>query len=327
MGRERMAAVISNIGARNGRPALWSLPLVAISFVCIVVAVTIFADTFRLIVQYFQPLFFWDQWATVDDYHRLTSGNYSLSDLLSSHNEHRIAFPRLIFLADFVFGHGLNIINIAAIFLTQLMHAILLSRIGCRVNTGLQSIIVLAIVFILLFSFGQAENFRWGFQIQFVGVYAAASLALWWFARAVEQQQNGLPSIGLAIGAAAMEIIATYTMSNGVICGVVMIFLGLTLRAHAVLTASIAMLTVSLLFAYFFHFHALVYQAPPGFVFEHPDKFIEYTIVYLGSSAGRFGLATAGLLGTLGLALTLFAAVRMILHREQIRRARQWPAS
>ena len=128
---------------------------------------------------------------------------------------------------------------------------------------------------------------------------------------------EGSPSIGFALGAAAMEIVATYTMSNGVICGVVMIFLGLTLRAHAVLTASIAMLAASLLFAYFFHFHALVYQSPPGFVFEHPDKFIEYTIVYLGSPAGRFGFATAGLLGTLGLALTLFAAVRMILHREQ----------
>lgn len=312
-----MIAVISNIGGKIGRPAPGSLPLLAITILCLVIAVAICADTFWLIVQYFQPLFYMDQWATVDSYRVLKSGDYSLSDLFSQHNEHRIAFPRLIFLADFVFGRGLNIINISTVFLIQLLHAILLARIERQLNKGLISIICIAIVFILLFSFGQAENFIWGFQVQFVGVYAAGSLALWWFAQAVERQKKGSPFLGFALGAAAMAIVATYTMSNGVICCAVMIFLGLALRARAALAASIAILAASLLFAYFWHFQIVAGHSPPGFVFQHPGKVIEYIIVYLGGPAGRVGSTAAELLGAIGLLLTSFAAIRVILYKEQ----------
>ena len=309
-------AAISSIGGRFGRPLLGTRFLLATTIVCIVGAAAICADTLRLTVTYFQPLFFWDQWATVDNYRSIVSNTYRISDLFSQHNEHRIVLPRLIFLTDFVFGRGLNIINICTVFIIQLLHATLIARIARRLNTGFMSIISIAIVFILLFSFGQAENFLWGFQVQFVGVYAAATAALWCYARAIEQQKNALPFLGFAIGAAFMAIVATYTMSNGVICGVVMIFLGLSLRTRAATTAGTVLITAALLLSYFIHSHIVPYNSPPSVLIQHPLNFIAYFLVYIGGLAGSSGVTAAGVFGALGLSLTLFAATRMILRGE-----------
>ena len=102
-----------------GRPRHFEsarLPLlIAATAACLVGACAVFAQTLYLSVKYFHPLFYWDQWDVVRAYHRWIDGGDGLSLLFAQHNEHRIAFPRLIFLADFALGRGLNIINLTCV--------------------------------------------------------------------------------------------------------------------------------------------------------------------------------------------------------------------
>ena len=93
--------------------------LLALALLCVAGAAAVCIDTLALIVRYFQPLFFWDQWLTIDQYIAFKKGELRISDLFSQYNEHRIAFPRLVFLLDFAYGQGRNIINIAATFIVQ----------------------------------------------------------------------------------------------------------------------------------------------------------------------------------------------------------------
>ena len=217
---------------------------------------------------------------------------------------------------DFTLGRGFNVINIALVFIIQALHAALFGLIASRLTARPLAIIAVSIVSILLFSFGQAENLTWGFQVQFVGVYAAVTLALW-LALAIERQKTGAPSLGLALGAAATLVVATYTMSNGVLCGLAMIFAALALRARQTLTIAFAALTAILLFAYFYHFRPVASHSPPGFSVQHPLDFAAYALVYLGGVVGPFGAVRAALLGGAGLAVTAFAAVRLVLRKDQ----------
>ncbi len=308
---------ISTFGRRLQLPELQSLPLLATAVLSAAAAVAILASTLYLAIAYFHPLFYWDQWATVIDYHRFLKGEFGLGDLFAQHNEHRIAFPRLIFLADFVLGRGFNVINIGAIFVVQALHAALFGVIAWRLTRGPLFAIVLSIVTILLFSFAQAENMTWGFQVQFVGVYAAVTLALWLLALAIERQKAGASFVGYALGAAAMLIVATYTMSNGVTGGIAMIFVALALRARPALAVGVVALTAALLAAYFYSFHPVPSHSPPGFALHHPVDFVVYALVYLGGVLGAFGHYAAALMGLGGVAVAGFATARLLLGKDK----------
>ena len=312
-----MTTLFARLGGRWAPAGLRPTPLFLVAALCALGALAIAADTLRLVVTYFQPLFFWDPWGTVDQYAQFLQGNYSFSDLFTQYNEHRIAFPLLIFLMDFALGKGLNIINISAILFIQFLHFLLLARLARRLDKSAISIIAISVAAVLLFTFGQAENFTWGFQVQFVGVYAAASLAFWWFAEAAERQSRGLSATAFAIGAFAMAAVATYTMANGIIAAAVLIFLGLALRVNIKLTLSAVLLTAALAASYFYDFHLVGAHSPPGYVLRHPLEVVVYILVYIGGPVGPFGLVVAGALGAAGLAATAFAVLRMIWRREQ----------
>ena len=310
-------AAISTIGRKLLWPKPQSFPMLAMALLSLAGAVVIFAWSLYLAVAYFHPLFYWDQWASVGDYHRFLRGEFGLANLFAQHNEHRIAFPRLVFLADFILGHGLNVINIGAIFVVQALHAALFGVIARRLTSGPLAVIAVSIVTILLFSFAQAENLTWGFQVQFVGVYAAVTFALWLLALAIERQRASAAFLGYALGAAAMLIVATYTMSNGATGGFAMIFVVLSLRARPALTIGVIILTAILLFAYFHDFHPVASHSPPGFVLQRPVDFVVYALVYLGGVLGPFGHFAAALMGAVGAAVAAFATARLVLGKDK----------
>jgi hypothetical protein len=136
----------------------------------VALALTVVTTTVVGVVTTYSPLPYWDQWgeATVAQH---------LDLLLTPHNEHRILFPRLIFIADKLWFGGNNKLDLTLILLVQLVHAclliILLSR--ARRMSAVENASAAAIALSLLFWMYQSENFTWGFQVQFVGVFAAAT--------------------------------------------------------------------------------------------------------------------------------------------------------
>ena len=310
--------IIAAHAVRRLSPSFGPLPLFLVAVVGILGAVAVMADTLWLIVRYFQPLFFWDPWGTVEQYERFLKGNYGISDLFAQHNEHRIVFPRFIFLLDFELGKGLNIINIIFIMLIQLAHAIILSRFELEFNKNAIAAISISVVFILLFSYGQSENFTWGFQVQFVGVYAAATTAFWWFSIAKFSRRINTSYYLLILGAFLMTFVATYTMANGFVSAFTLIALALLLRFDKKIIFSAVLVAIALAASYFYNFEVGGDHSPSEFVLAHPLDVLIYLFLYIGGPMGPFGFAAAGVMGAVGLAMTVFAVMRMIWRPEQV---------
>ena len=300
------------------RSVLGRTAVLIVTTIFIAAAITIVIDTLLMSIKYYQPLFSGDGWNTVDHYEVFKTGDYDLSYLFSQHNEHRIVFPRFIFLADFVFANGLNKINIISVFIIQFCHFIILTKLQLclRKEDKYISLIVISSILILLFSLGQHENFYWGFQVQFVGVYAAATLAFWCFARSLESRKEKLTSYLFVFSSIVMALIATYSMSNGIISLMIIFFMSVTLSTNVYLKIFVGALIFFTLILYFHDFHLVSIHSPPGFIFKHPAEFISYFFVYLGGPIGNFGYSAAGALGAAGLLFTLFAAIRMTIRGE-----------
>jgi hypothetical protein len=313
-----MAVAGSGLEIGRARGINWPAVSSLLALACLCAAAAITADTLYLVIAYFQPLYFWDSWSIVEHYTDFVQNKYSLKELFEQHNEHRIAFPRLIFFADVVFSHALNVINIASIFLIQFLHAFLLIAIGRRLDKGIGVFFSISVVFILLFTFGQNENFTWGFQVQFVGVFAAATLSFWMFCLAAGQEFLGTKGLAQFAISLLMAFVATYTMANGVLSSLVLIALGLCLRVRGVILLSTLILALLLFFSYYYNFHAeddhpsLLAQ-----VSQHPIPLVIYAAGYLGGPVRSYSSTAAAALGAAGLVLTLTAALRMAAAKEQ----------
>jgi hypothetical protein len=292
---------------------------VLFSLVCLICAITIVADTIYLTVRYFQPIFYFDAWGTVDQYIKFTQNNYRLADLFSQHNEHRILFPRFIFFADFFFGGGSNIINTITIFIIQFLHLALFLRLELKLVRGTLAVTSLSIVTLLLFSYGQSENFNWGFQVQFVGVFAAASLAFWWFSEAAESEFRGARGCLFVVGSLSMSLVATYSMANGLLSCFILVVLALLLRINIKAVFGLAVFS-EIVAASFYYDYRLDNSHPPFSVvfLQHPIELFVYTLAYLGGPVRSFGIVAACMLGAVGLSLACFAAARMVLRKEGI---------
>ncbi len=160
-----------------------------------------------------------DEWYSLDLYAAALRGDF-LPRLLSQHNEHRIAFPRLLFWTDYALLDGTGRVDLAATFVVQGLEACLLAWVAAKAGVGTALTLATgAMATVLLFSLRQYENLTWGFQTQFVGVFAAASLAVALHARSMAAP-DGRGAAWPLLAALGMTFVATYTMANGLLGGV-----------------------------------------------------------------------------------------------------------
>lgn len=253
----------------------------------------------------------YDEWDTVAEFQALLAGQFGFLDLFNQHNEHRLFFPRLIFFADFLAFEGRGYLSVAATLLTQAAHALLLIHIQrAAIRDSTARILFPAVTLVCLFSLGQSGNFIWGFQVQFVGVYAAATLAVWSFARALPDLPNGPPLYRRLVLPAFAITLATFTMANGIIVGPTCVILGLIVGARWTIIGATAAVTLLLAAFYYHGFESPDQQSVFAAVGSHSLTLLRYTVTYLGNITGN-NVRVAGTLGSLGLASSAasFAAV------------------
>ena len=77
------------------------------------------AYSLRLTFRFYHPALFADQWETVLFFDRLLQGTITFGDFIAQHNEHRILFPRLVFVLDLWLTGARNGVNFAAILICQ----------------------------------------------------------------------------------------------------------------------------------------------------------------------------------------------------------------
>lgn len=255
----------------------------------------------------------WDEWDTIPLFGRLRQGTATFQDFIRQHNEHRILFPRLVFALDLALTDARNTVNHASILICQALHVLLFWRmIFVGTQDRLARCTLSAVVLLLLFSLVQYENFFWGFQIQFVGVFLFFTLAAWMLSGA--QSAQGVASrhigFGLFFGAGAALV-----MSNGVAALLCIGLAFLTARLFNRLTAAVVLLGIALIVVYAATFTPNPGHTPLGFSLRNPLIFIHYVSVYLGCIFAPLGLKAASLAGFLGLALLGGAAFGLYTGR------------
>ena len=273
------------------------------------------AYSLRLTFRFHHPALFADQWETILFFDRLLQGTITFDDFIAQHNEHRILFPRLVFVLDLWLTGARNGVNFGAILLCQALHLALFHRmIALRVAEPWLRWALTALVAALLFGIVQWENLLWGFQIQFVGVFLFFTIAAYAFATAQERAEGQarwhLVTAGFFFGAGAALM-----MSNGAaaLACIALVFAGA--RQFNRLTLAIALAAVLLLVAYAATFTPNPGHTPLGFAARHPLVFVGYMAAYLGGMFAPLGFTPALLAGLVGLAAAGLAGLALITGR------------
>jgi hypothetical protein len=289
-----------------------------ISLLIFAIASLITVTTLFVTYKYRYKVLFFDQWLDLPHYIHLVNGPFKFSELFALHNEHRIFFPRLIFIADLYLDNDRDRINVIFTVLFQFLHLFLLLSIFQRTRPSHYIFSAGAgLAAILMFSLGQFQNFLSGFQVQFVGVGLAASAAFMFFVKAIGRADAGLSYWRFAFCAYAMFVIATFSMSNGILAGIVLILLGLLVKAPIKLTLQSVAITAFLAIAYFAHFHTEAQATIFDFVKKNPFHSITFATLYLGVVVSSLGVTANMLLGALGLVATIAGFWRLASGGER----------
>lgn len=229
------------------RPFLTVLMAVA----SLLTASIITADTLATVIKSLSPLPYFDEWYSLDLFRRISDGEDPLLGLFTYHNEHLIFLPRLVFFADYMWLGGQGVASYISILIIQMSNLILMLCLLKRSTGGGPPAVALAgVITTLMFSLRQSENFVWGFQVQFVGVFALASLASILFSTAITRYREGRSASLRLACAYGVALSATYCMANGLLVGATLVILAIIARAPKGIAVASLIVSGILLIAY-----------------------------------------------------------------------------
>jgi hypothetical protein len=274
----------------------------------------IFFTSLAAVIDSYAPVPFHDEWDMLANWDQVKSHTGSaLWSIYDQHNEHRIAVPRLLFFSDIFLFDGKGYLNLAGIFVVQILNALLITLLIVRA-IPLPTFIRIAtfgFVFCAMFSTLQFNNLFWGFQFQFVSVFWFAALAFIFLsdrAPATSQHKNATVSFPQALGI-LFSIVASFTMANGLLTWVIGLAIGLRDRwKWGKLSFFLSVATVVFWF-YFRDYRPVTGHTNPIDALQTPWLLFQYTALYLGHSLSPWNERFATILGGIAIVLTCFLFV------------------
>ena len=298
--------------APGHRHALATLALA----VLLTLAGAVVLDTVTSVARLHTPLPFFDEWDDLGVYEALLRGTAPLSAFLWPNNEHRILFPRLVLFSDYRFFGGRGTLNLAAILAIQIADgAMMIGLLRAAAARSLGRDGLAAVIVILLFSLRQQENFIWGFQVQFVGVFALAVAGLIGFGRGLDARRRGAPALGWLLCAYLAAAAATFSMANGMLLCPVMLALAIAGRAGWRILIATATVGAALITAYAISPRAPVGGAPLAVLLQQPGQVLAFLATYLGNFLDG-SVQAARVLGYCGCAVLAVAGFRALAGRD-----------
>lgn len=290
----------------------------AVTLAALLFAAWMVADTLRSVVPLWSPLPWFDEWATVRLLGAVQAGERSLADVLfSQHNEHRILVPRLVFFADDLLFGGRGRLSLCAIVLVQALHAALFGSLLASARPASPGRWAVACVVVaIMFSLRQAENFTTGFQLQFVGVFAGATLAFVLFGLAVSRARAGQPLAPALLASFAAVLATAFTMANGLAAAYVVVGLAAAARLRARLVLLCAACALLLTAVYLWGYQPVAHHSRPADSLRHPLAVLAYVAAYLGSLWTSGPVARAEAVGALGMVATVAVGWRILRDRR-----------
>ncbi len=269
---------------------------------------------FAIISEYSVNVPYWDEWELTPLVIKLHTGGITWNELWVQHNEHRILFPRLIFLALTKIG-GWNTVNeIYTSFGFALLALIILWRLLVKTFSSKSSFLLLCPFSLLFFSAVQFENWTAGWQVGWYLITLCLIFAVWVLAKWPGKW------FGLTLAIAA-TVVATYSLASAIFIWFV-IAAGLVVERRAWRVSQILVWCSSaVVFLGLYFYNSVTGFLEPFYFLREPLKFSYYVMAYLGSpfgfGANENGLVISAIFGGIGLMLALL--VLAVIWRKTYR--------
>ncbi len=287
------------------------MPVILANLVIWVLAPVFFLLAAYGAVRSFSGVPHWDSWdGYLAFYFKVLAGDWKA--WWAQHNEHRIVLSRLLFWADIAWLEGgmamlisVNYVLMLGVFLTW--RAIVRERAGAAQASSLRVRLLLAFMFICLFSWMQWENFVWEFQSQFILAQWLPLVALWFLYRSAKRAATASRWF---TAACAIGVLCVGTMVNGVMALPLMAGYALWLRMGWRKVLLLAALAGSCMIAYW---HDTQPVGSHGDVVRgggsSASMLIQYVLLYLGAPF-KHAFGKSVLTGQLAGAVLVVLAVR-----------------
>ncbi len=270
-----------------------------------------------MVLKYSVNIPFMDQWGMIFLFEHYYSGDLSFMDFWVQENEHRLVFPKLIFLGlgiyskyNVTYEMFTSLVIACLIYLTIIMH---INRNKEIFNIKKSYRWLWIILSLFIFSLSQAGNWLWGFQIQwFLNILAVIAGAF-----IIANFPINLFTISLT---ACFGIIATFSLASGILYWIIIQFILIAYK-HKSRSSSLPrygymwfITSVCILVIYLIDYHTP--RNHPGLLeFLHiPFQSLAYIAAYIGSPLSCFGkiFPLAVIIGSLGIGFYVYFLVNKI---------------
>ena len=300
-------------------PTPWFLLLVAM--MAVAVSVAIVASTLYIVFHDYVRLPHGDEWDMIAHWHeKWRDTDSSWWHLFDQHNEHRIAVPRLIFFSDLKWFEGSGIFTLGCLISIQLFHSIFLCALVCKSLRFklVASLITGGLVVLLMFSVLQIRNLVWGFQLQFVGVFALSTLAFFSLLQQTPTRthpNSRISELPFALGI-MFSVGATFTMANGLLTWPIGLLIGAQQRWP--LRKFFFFLACGCItwFGYFHNFEFNPGHANPWKALESTWVLIQYVATYIGRPILPFWQGYTIGIGMAGILITTTSVILFIFDKD-----------
>ena len=248
---------------------------------------------------------FWDEWFTPGNLLEKiysNSGNLSFSDITSQSNESRLIFPKFIFLAVAYLTHWdvrfEMFISLLMAFLISINLCLIINKTVAMKQGENQSLLLMGVCSMLIFSPAQYDNWLWGIQI----IYFIPILCLTTGICILYSRIKSGWKVALTI---MLCSVSTFSYANGLLCWLLLpltaVFLGqwYVFKRHVKFIIFWILACASNLILYFWN-----YSKPRGVPsllegLVHPLRALNYFFAFLGSALAGGNLTVASIVGLL----------------------------
>ena len=259
-----------------------------------------------------------DQWEFIPLLQKFYQGNITFYGLWQQHNEHRIFFPRIVFLVLARLTHW-NIryelaANMVVAFGTFMVIACQVRKTAVAI-AGRYLIWTIPVISLIAFSLAQHENWLWGWELQiFMNLLAVVA--------GIVLLTGGPFRWSRLAFSMLLGIVATYSFSNGAVYWplglVLLLFAGPEGRkpkvAACLVWTAVGALTMA---SYLYHWHTNPAHPSLLYIFRHPLDYTEYVLLFLGAPCRAFGgKALCISAGIIGLLLAIVGPVGLARRRK-----------
>jgi len=264
-------------------------------------------------------LYWWDEWTMVQLTEKVNDSGLNFTDLSALHNEHRIFFPRLLYLAVVYLSNFSSIAQMLVSFgMLSLITVVLVNYIIQRDITESKKYFHIALVSFFIYSLTQWENLLWGFQIGFYMVLLFPVLSLYLLSLMLQTKQINRKKYYF-IAALLAALIASFSSIQGLLVWITGAILMLFILKKKFFTSPYCIIwviiAISTWITYFHNYTSL--GAHLEYSYNHPLNLLKYFFSLIGdvTSVNEFLLTPI-----IGVFITAFLVIACIIiwRRRQI---------